>query len=109
MRPDMGSGACDATYWLRRRPPVSGRAHARSGALLLGVVVADFLDLGVDHAVVGRGLALGAALGGAALGLVHGLAQLHRGLDQGVGPGPDVLGILARAGGLEILERGLDG
>ena len=60
-----------------------------SGALFfVAVSVRDFLELGVDHAIVGR-----LAFGGFArtlLGGVHGLTQLHRGLDQGVGLGADV-------------------
>ena len=56
----------------------------------------DFLELGVDHAVVGAGCSASAvAVGAAGLGLVHGLAQLHRGLDQGLGLGGDRLGVLA--------------
>ena len=69
----------------------------------------DFLELGVDHAFVRRPrrrLALGLAAG---LGLVHGLAELHRRLHQGLGLGLDRLGVLAFQRRLQLGDRRLDG
>src|ERR1019366_10158851 len=63
-------------------------------------------ELGVDNPVVGLG---GLPGGFAGLGLVHGLAQLHRRLQQGLSLGGDRLGVLALKGRLQVGERRLDG
>src|SRR5690606_14460209 len=92
---DMGARSNDASFMKRPRLSSDKRGRTsvrrRSGVLLL-VRVRDFLELGVDHAVIGR-LALGVAFSTALLGGVHGLAQLHRSLSQGIGLLADSLGI----------------
>ena len=66
-------GACDVKR---------GSLSAKASGLL--VVVLHFLEVGVDHVVLGSapttGVTLRVGFGLAGLGLVHGLAELHRGL-----------------------------
>src|SRR3569833_2507379 len=78
----------------------------------LGVIVAvHFLEFGFNHALVRLGLRRVAAFGRsrALLGLVHGLAELHGRLRQGVGLGLDVFGVFALVGGLQRSDGVLDG
>src|SRR3569833_2910061 len=78
----------------------------------LGVIVAvHFLEFGTNHALVRLGLRRVAAFGRsrALLGLVHGLAELHGRLRQGVGLGLDVFGVFALVGGLQRSGGVLDG
>src|SRR5712664_3516689 len=78
---------------------------ARLSRLLVVLVVVDFGKLRVDHVV------LCGILGRVGLGLllVHGLAELHRGLRQRVGLGLDRLGIVALQRFLEVADGVLDG
>src|ERR1700761_212015 len=72
--------------------------------LLVVLVVVDFGELRVDDVIL-RGI-----LGRVGLGLllVHGLAQLHRGLRQRVGLGLDRLGVVALQRFLEVADGVLD-
>src|SRR6267378_5259204 len=78
---------------------------ARLSRLLVVLVVVDLSKLRVDHVV------LCGVLGRIALGLllVHGLAELHRGLRQRVGLGLDRLGIVTLQRFLQIADGVLDG
>src|SRR5579872_3033455 len=74
------------------------------------LVVGDFFELGVDDAFVrlafaGAVSALAAASGA---GFVHGLAELHRDLHQGLGLGLDRAGVLAFQRGLQLGHARLD-
>src|SRR6185436_1468854 len=105
--------------------PAPAVAPECSGALALAVV--DLLEIGVDHFLVAaRGSALGAAGIAASLraavaartcalaaallgsGLIHGFADLHQGLQQGIGLGLDGIGVLAVHLGLERGDRAFD-
>src|SRR6185312_15452742 len=55
-----------------------------------------------------RGTGIAAARRAALLRLVHRLADLHRSLRQGLGPGADLAHILAGGRGLEVADRRLD-
>src|SRR5437763_1513564 len=84
-------------------PPGPFRRAGPWGALsrrLLVVVAVDFLEFGVDHVLAvltarmgGVGVRGRAFARGGLLGVVHRLAQLHRGLDQRLGLGRDHLGV----------------
>src|SRR5499426_4516534 len=94
-----------------RRPPWA----AGSGGLLVLLVVIDLGELRIDDVFLRpAGAAARAAVttltaARTLLGLpVHGLAELHRRLHQGVGLGLDGLGIVALHGFLEIGHRVLD-
>src|SRR5262245_46977547 len=94
-----------------RRPPWA----AGSGRLLVLLVVIELDDRRTDATVLrppgGAARAAVTTLTAARtlLGLpVHGLAELHRRLHQGVGLGLDGLGIVALHGFLEIGHRVLD-
>src|SRR3984885_1490207 len=67
---------------------------------LVVLVVVDFGELRVDHVI------LGGILGRIGLGLllVHGLAELHRGLRQRIGLGLDRFGIIALQRFLEVAD-----
>src|SRR5688500_199746 len=74
------------------------------------LVAVHFLELGVDDVLrpgLGRGLL--ALLAAALLGRVHGLAELHGGLDQRLGLGGDDLGVAAVDHALQLVDRRLDG
>src|SRR5690606_20545755 len=76
-------------------------------------VLVHLLELRVDHTLLAGAAAIAApggvaALVAAALRPVHGLAQLHRGLGQGVGLGLDRLRIVALEDALEVTHRLLD-
>src|SRR5690606_32638286 len=73
------------------------------------LVVLDFLEIGVDDIVLRRLVAaFGLGFGFGLAGLVHGFAQLHGSLGQGVGLVLDGLGILAIEHALQIGNRRLD-
>src|SRR5687767_1891501 len=78
-----------------------------SSAGLLAVAV-DFLELGVDDVVRRAGSVIRGggviAAGLALLSLVHGLAQLHRSLDEGLGLGRDRVGVTALQRPLQVLQ-----
>src|SRR5215217_2411663 len=80
-----------------------------SRRLLAVVVAVDFLELGIDDTVVLGLLGALAGFGVAGLGLVHGLAQLHRSLDQGLGLGLDDLGVALFHDALEIGQGRFNG
>src|SRR5512142_1623291 len=71
---------------------------------LVVLVVVDFGELRVDNVV------LRSILGRIAFGLllVHGLAELHRGLRQRIGLGLDRFGIVALQRFLQVADGGLD-
>src|SRR5580700_2518248 len=86
---------------------------AGSGALLLVLVLADFLELGVDDVVRLGAAGFGSGrrttrFGRSLARLVDGFAELHRSLEQLIGAGFDPLHILAGECALERLDRGLD-
>src|SRR5262245_1793041 len=79
-------------------------ASPRLGRLFVLLVVVDLGELRVDHVLVlaAGPIAAGTRAAGTARGcgtflglLVHGLAELHRGLREGVGLGGDRSGIAA--------------
>src|SRR6266446_10445838 len=78
---------------------------ARLSRFLVVLVVVDLGKFRVDHVV------LCSILGRIALGLllVHGLAELHRSLRQGVGLGLDRFGIVPLQRFLQIADGVLDG
>ena len=74
-----------------------------------GLLVVHFLEFSVNHAFLGTAGGAGlAALGRSGLGLVHGFAQLHGRLSQGLGLGRDSLGVLAFDHRLQIGQSLLD-
>src|SRR3569833_113690 len=78
--------------------------------MLLHVFV-DFLEVGVHDIVFGGlgAISLRIRTGGAfLLRLVHGFAQLHRGLGQGIGLGFDVGDVVALQGFLQRVDGGFD-
>src|SRR3569832_2134166 len=81
-----------------------GSSFTALSRFLVVLVVVDFGEFRVDHVI------LCSVLGRIGLGLllVHGLAELHRGLRQRIGLGLDRFGIVAFQRFLQIADGVLD-
>src|SRR5882757_7472214 len=85
-----------------------------SGGLLVLLVVVDLGEFRVDHVLflaagIARATSITRSAGAVLLRLVHGLAELHRGLGQCVGLGGDRLGVVALERLFQVGHGVLDG